>query len=160
MYSCQICNHYSRLTLKEILRHVRDVHRIFSFPVTCGVNGCPSTASSYDSLRQHMYKKHRDELILNSAEIESIVESNDDHDAGNDPQIESVANSPAVTTDVYSLSSPESSYSTSVIEAAKYILKVRDGKGLTQLSQTAFSVIYKPLLPSLQKAWKRKLCLV
>ena len=140
MYLCLICNQYARLSLKEILRHVRDVHRSFSFPVTCGVNDCPSTASSYDTLRQHMYKKHKDELIPNTAETEDIIRGaetellvDNQGDAGTDLCNESVANSPAITDDICLLSSTASSYSTSVFEAAKYILKVRDGKGLTQV---------------------------
>ena len=63
MYSCQICKQYARVSLKEIIRHIRDTHRHFSTPVRCGVEGCPSTATSYESLRQHTYKKHRNELI-------------------------------------------------------------------------------------------------
>lgn len=135
MYLCQICNQYARLSLKEILRHVRDVHWSFSSPVTCGVNDCSSTTSSYDSLRQHMYKKHRDELIPNSAETEILTreaETEQLGDAGTDPRTESIVNLPAVTDD-YLLSSMASSHSTSVIKAAEYILKVRDGKGLTQV---------------------------
>ena len=44
------------MTLKEILHHIRDAHRHFTTPVRCGINDCPSTASTYDSLMQHLYK--------------------------------------------------------------------------------------------------------
>ena len=63
MYECQICKQYARKSLKEIVRHIREVHRSFSTPVSCGVDDCTSSASSYESLRQHLYKKHRSALI-------------------------------------------------------------------------------------------------
>ena len=150
MYFCQICNQYARLCLKEILRHVRDVHRSFSSPVICGVNDSPSTASSYESLRQHMYKKHRDELIPNTSttETENVDQGHGDRDDlsidhfTNGNTDEGVAISPAVASNVLVLSSGASSgtscsnckisESTAVLEASKYILKLRDGKGLTQ----------------------------
>ena len=164
MYLCQICNQYARLSLKEILRHVRDVHRNFSSPVTCGVNDCPSKASSYDSLRQHMYKKHRDELIPNAAETENIARGtgteelvhDDQEDEGTYARTESVGNSPAVTDDVYSPSSSESSYSTSVFEAAKYILKVRDGKGLTQVVTDSILVDIQTLIYCTTESLEKK----
>ena len=63
MYLCQICKQYARVSLKEIISHIRDMRCHFSTPVICGVEGCPSTATSYDSLRQYTYKKHRSKLI-------------------------------------------------------------------------------------------------
>ena len=152
MYFCQICNQYARLSLKEILRHMRDVHQSFSSPVICGVNDCPSTASSYESLRQHMYKKHRDELIPNTSttETENVDQGHDDRDdlsidhfTNGNYIDEGVAVSPAVASNVLvpssgatsgtSCSNYKISESTAVLEAAKYILKLRDGKGLTQV---------------------------
>ena len=151
MYFCQLCNQYARLSLKEILRHMRDVHRSFSSPVICGVNGCPSTASSYESLRQHMYKKHRDELIPNTTETENVdrqlgqgylddlsIDHFRDANTREASTDEGVAISPAIaiTSDVLVPSSgagSETSCSkiskpTAILEAAKYILKLRDVK--------------------------------
>ena len=51
-------------TLNGILQHIREVHPHFEGRVMCGINGCPSTASTYESLRQHLYKKHAAELKL------------------------------------------------------------------------------------------------
>ena len=152
MYFCQICNQYARLSLKEILRHMRDVHRSFSSPVTCGVNDCPSTASSYESLRQHMYKKHRDELIPNTSttETENVDQGQGDRDDlsidhfTNGNTDDGVAISSAVASNALVPSSGASSGTScsnckisestaAVLEAAKYILKLRDGKGLTQV---------------------------
>ena len=149
MYFCQLCNQYARLSLKEILRHVRDVHRSFSSSVVCGVNDCPSTASSYESLRQHMYKKHRDELFPNTTKTENVdgqgygdrgdLSINIDHftDVSTDESVEispEFANSLVPPGGAGSEAScSKISESTAVLEAAKYILKLRDGKGLTQV---------------------------
>ena len=55
------------MTLKEILRHIRDVHRHFTTPVRCGINDYLSTARTYDNLRQHLYKKHGSDLVALAA---------------------------------------------------------------------------------------------
>lgn len=62
MYQCWLCHQYARKTLNGILRHIREVHPHFEGRVMCGINGCPSTASTYESLRQHLYQKHPEEL--------------------------------------------------------------------------------------------------
>lgn len=129
MYECQICKQYARKSLKEIIRHIRDVHRSFSTPVSCGVDDCPSTASSYESLRQHLYKKHRSALIpAQSTEVEPEESLFTDSE-----EIESSAaqlDDLAAETEAEVLRTGPSSCK---LEAAKYILRVRDGKGLTQV---------------------------
>jgi len=100
------------------------MHRHFSTPVRCGVEGCPSTATSYDSLRQHTYKKHRNELIP-----ENSAPNFEDEPCNADPEISSEEGShiPA-----YSTSTPSTATTQSALEAARFILKLRDGKGLPQ----------------------------
>lgn len=62
MYQCWLCHQYARKTLNGILRHIREVHPHFEGRVMCGINGCPSTASTYESLWQHLYRKHAADL--------------------------------------------------------------------------------------------------
>lgn len=108
------------------------MHRHFSTPVRCGVDGCPSTVTSYDSLRQHTYKKHRNELI--PEDHSNSVPSIEDESCNADPE------SSASFTEGGSHIPPSSTLSTtttlattqSTLEAAKFILKLRDGKGLPQ----------------------------
>ena len=71
MFLCQICNKYARRTLGEILRHIRDVHRHFTGKVRCGISNCPSTVTSYDSLRHHLYKKHHKDVLKDTGENNS-----------------------------------------------------------------------------------------
>jgi len=131
MYECQICGQYARRSLAEIMRHIREVHRHFDGPVRCGIDGCPATPATYDGLRLHIYKKHRDTLIT---PIEAIELGNpnsncdsliDDHD-----QVEDSHNLMAQDTSI-SCSQVSFNYDKS-LEAARFILKIRDGRRLTQ----------------------------
>ena len=125
MYHCQICEQYARVSLKEIIHHIRDMHHHFTTPVRCGVNGCPSTATSYDSLHQHTYKKHRNEVIpedhSNSVPITSFQ--------GSDEPESSVLTEEGSHIPASSTPSTAATKSAS-LEAARFILKLRDGKGL------------------------------
>ena len=108
------------------------MHRHFSTPVRCGVEGCPSTATSYDSLRQHTYKKHRSELIPEELDHINSVPNFEDESCNVEP--ENLACTSASTEegshDVAVASSDSATQST--LEAARFILKLRDGKGLPQ----------------------------
>lgn len=64
------------------MRHIREVHRYFDGPVRCGIDGCPSTATTYESLRQHIYKKHKEALqqsedhrgqLIDQADTRSLI---------------------------------------------------------------------------------------
>lgn len=126
MYECQICGQYARRTLVEIMRHVRETHRHFDGPVRCGIDGCPDTPRSYNGLRQHIYKKHRDVLIppfQNEPHCHNSSLYNPRGDA-NDNGSEIASESRI------GLESPLSNWQN--LEAACLILKIRDGKRLTQ----------------------------
>ena len=62
MRECNICKSYARRTLAEIMCHIREVHPHFEGKVKCIVSNCPSTLSTYESLRHHMYKNHKEVL--------------------------------------------------------------------------------------------------
>lgn len=124
MYECTICNCYARRSLAEIMRHIREVHRYFEDPVRCGLEGCPSTYKSYDSLRQHIYKKHRH--ILHNDECNG--RSNDD------PSSVQISNPEDTSTDGDALEpvSLVAEKQHSSMAAARFILKTRDGRKITQ----------------------------
>lgn len=108
------------------MRHIREVHRYFEAPVRCGLEGCPSTCKSYDSLRQHIYSKHKHILKCNEAVSNPT----------RDPSVpdESPADNSTPPMDLYE----DSIVSGSTLEqhpsyaAAQYVLKTRDGRKLTQ----------------------------
>ena len=150
MYECQVCKQFARLTLKEIIRHIRDMHRHFSSPVRCGVHNCTSTATSYESLLQHMYKKHRNELIPedynnNPTSTETVHDcdqdvSHDDsgqrdHDSGqrdHDDHDHDITSHRDVDISIAEINDNPHNMSQSTTETAKFIIKIRDGKGLRQ----------------------------
>ena len=132
MHECQICKNYARRTLAEILRHIREVHPHFEGKVKCNVNSCPSTLSTYESLRHHMYKNHKDVLKDDSANAEDI--SSDDMAAELDVFADS---STEVVSNVQSnlhYDDDDDDDDDDILhdEAAKYILKIQEGKKLTQ----------------------------
>ena len=154
MYRCQICKQYARVSLKEIIRHIRDMHRHFSTPVRCGVDGCPSTATSYDSLRQHTYKKHRNELI---PEDHGFVPSIEDQSCNDCPESSAFTEGGSHIPS----SSPPSPATTiattqSTLEGARFILKLRDGKGLTQTVTNSVLKDIQVVIDSTNESLKNK----
>ena len=141
MYECQVCKQFARLTLKEIIRHIRDMHRHFSSPVRCGIQNCTSTATSYESLRQHLYKKHRNELIPEycNNNYPTLTETLHDevhdcsyphhYDGQRDQYLDHQYDNDGAIAEV---NDNPNNISQSTAETAKFILKIRDGKGLTQ----------------------------
>ena len=130
MYECFICHTYARSTLAGVMRHIRQVHKHFSGAVRCGIGGCPTTATSYESLRQHLYKKHREVLHTTNSGIEDEEVVDNPFDTSTESQIDSDSTSMnEVSTALHSMSSPNKKRKQ---EAAKFILKIRDGKNLPQ----------------------------
>ena len=134
MYECQICKQYTRNSLKEIIRHIREVHRSFSTPVSCGVDDCPSTASSYESLRQHLYKRHRSALIPEARpEVNTEVGLEVTFPSTEEALVLPRGSESSSPDAHHIVAEPTCRPSSCKLEAAKYILRVRDGKGLTQV---------------------------
>ena len=123
MFECGICHQHARRTLSGILRHIREVHPHFRGKVPCGVQGCPSTTSSYESLRQHMYRYHRELLNLSAAVHHSQMEQ----DTEESMEYSNNDSLPSEDTNESGDCPPSST-----ILGAQFILKTRDGKNLTQ----------------------------
>lgn len=137
--------------MSGILRHIREVHPYFSGKVACGVNGCPRTSSSYEGLRQHIYRYHKDLLNVPVTVPEassSNQEPEDDDYTAEDMQIEE-------TMPNYN----SSSESTTSI-GAKFILKIRDGKKLPQLVTDEIIEDSKILVENTVDIMKKKLTAV
>jgi len=135
------------MTLKEILRHIREVHRHFTTPVRCGINDCPSITTTYKSLRQHLYKKHRsDFVVLPPADCDLTMScdlAGDVVDIATSvteaPFIDNAVSRGDTTRETASEHTEHCSHSDNtfasahVLEMGRFILKIRDGKGLTQV---------------------------
>lgn len=108
--------------MADILYHIRGVHPHFKGKVKCIVSNCPSTLSSYESLRHHMYKKHKDQLKDDcSTDIVTITED--------EIAYEDVVELHTVE---HSYAQAESDEPTYHYEVSKFILKIYEGKKLTQ----------------------------
>jgi len=141
MRECQICKKYARNTLAEIMRHIRDVHPHFEGPLKCGVKNCPSTVSTYKSLRQHVYEKHKNELktVDNHDDIQVLerggAHTNDllaQSDVTVQDESEHNTDTPSCSHSNPSLFNGETGEQSIGNEAAKFILKTLEGKKLTQ----------------------------
>ena len=129
MYECTICNRHARKTLAGILRHIREVHRHFEGTVRCGIQGCPFTARSYESLRQHMYKKHKailkedQERVRNDEQHLPQQGEHDEEDIGSYDTMGEEQQGEATSTDEHAS-----------LQGAQFILKTRDGRRITQVA--------------------------
>ncbi len=119
MFQCCICHQHARTTIAGILKHIREVHPFFRGAVTCGLDGCAATPSSYEALKAHVYRYHKNLLTTTQYqadyEDESVMPSEDQSQ-----ELEETEEMP-------DLNCPSAS-----LNAARFIMKARDGKGLTQ----------------------------
>ena len=107
------------------MRHIREVHPHFEGKVKCIVSNCPSTLSTYESLRHHMYKYHKEALKNDhssdiTSEVCTDILAEADSLEGNSTEIER---------NDEKLCDQDGPYN---YEAAKYILRIQEGKKLTQ----------------------------
>lgn len=97
------------------------MHPHFANRVVCGLNGCPATPSSFEALRRHMYRYHKDLLNISSTSTSSLL-----HGDGNNADQDENEFQPNDINEVSAV------HRSPTIIGAEYILKIRDGKKLTQ----------------------------
>lgn len=62
-YTCSVCYAFSAPNYQSVIRHIGSVHSWEPhFRITCGVDGCPRSYSSYRSFRKHIMDKHQEIL--------------------------------------------------------------------------------------------------
>ena len=147
MYECSVCHQYARKTLVGVLRHIREVHPHFQAPVICGLDGCTATPSSYDGLKKHIYRAHRDHLGLSGSDgAVAVVQDSVDSDlpSGVDDHYFSTQFSP-----------PSSTYPSSTYVGAEFLLKTRDGQKLTQVTADGIICDTKVILQNRVEAIER-----
>ena len=135
MYECNICSRYARKTLAEIMCHIREAHPHFEGPVRCGIEGCPSTIKSYESLRQHVYRKHKH--VLKPSDPGCMITSSNDT-IGSAVPSEAMESSDSFTADPTSTSPSCLEQQHPSLAAAQFIMKMRDGR---KLPQTTLDII-------------------
>lgn len=157
LYECCICHRHARKSLSGILRHIREVHPHFEGPVPCGIDGCPSTPTSYEGLRQHMYRYHKHHLVLSRPDSAAAESSAGDgsiltsaEQPLNDPDESNIMD------DCESTQTIEEPTSQTKLLGAQFILKTRDGKKLTQVSTNGIINDTKIILQSTLEAIEKK----
>ena len=127
MHKCNICKSYAR-TLAEIICHIREVLPHFEGKVKCIVGNCPSTLSTYESLRHHMYKNHK-EVLKDNCCYDNAIKMDDSTDVVAEPDLVSKGSSTVNTGQPIDDDTCTSHYKA---EAANFILKIQEGKKLMQ----------------------------
>ena len=140
--------HLSSIWKKESLwnRHIREVHLHFRGKVHCGVNGCPATPSTYEGLRQHMYRYHRDLLNIPTSQVVSTEDQGQNEMSG---LVEDALSDIDISPISSVLKLP------SVI-GTEFILKTRDGRYLTQVATDGIVQDAKFLVQNAMEAMKEK----
>ncbi len=117
MFQCCICHQHARTTIAGILKHIREVHPFVRGAVPCGLDGCAATPSSYEALKAHVYRYHKNLLTTTQCQADNEDESV--------CQVKiNLRNWKRLKPD---LNSPSAS-----LNAARFIMKARNGKSLTQ----------------------------
>lgn len=126
MYVCSLCNRFRGSNFAYILRHIGNTHRFDpGFSIACGLKSCPATYTNYESFRSHVYRKHRDELFL-----ESTVPTPDSHAEETDSSMLDWED-----TDAFDGNHGHSTEQNDLkLHAAKFILKTKEECKLTQTS--------------------------
>ena len=74
MYVCTICNLFAGQSFSATLRHM-GTHRFDAgLSIQCGIN-CTEQYKNLELFRSHVYRKHREVLVSDSAPIETLVDS-------------------------------------------------------------------------------------
>ena len=164
MFECCICHQHARTTLSALLRHIREVHPHFDGKVLCGVDGCPATPSSYEGLRQHMYRFHREQLNLGSKRgsesLNNVLSDVNPELSDVNPEAPLLDdNSEEMVNDVSidhitSVGSPATS---SKILGAQFIMKTRDGRKLTQVATNGIVQDAEVLVQSTVQSMERRI---
>ena len=69
VFHCKCCVSFKCLTLRLLLQHINAKHsNDINFKVQCGVDGCPSIFTKYNSLYRHTLRHHENVYNKNSTE--------------------------------------------------------------------------------------------
>ena len=77
MYVCPYCKLFKAKLLLTVLNHLRIHESEPRFSITCGISGCKQAYSITESLKKHLYRKHRDVLQPNNDGSTSRYDDNE-----------------------------------------------------------------------------------
>jgi len=86
-FSCSICDSFASLNYSAVVRHIGSVHAWEPrFKITCGIEGCIRTYTSYRRYREHITNKHGD-LLIDDAMDTGEVQEDYQHVHGSDEEM-------------------------------------------------------------------------
>ena len=86
-FSCSICDSFASLNYSAVVRHIGSVHAWEPrFRITCGIEGCIRTYTSYRRYREHITNKHGDLLIDDTMDT-GEVQQDSQHVHGGDEEM-------------------------------------------------------------------------
>ena len=119
-YVCSVCQNFAASSFDSVLRHIGSIHSCEpNLHLTCGIEGCPRTYTSYRSYRKHLFKKHQEFVETSQASDEQPLNGFDLNDDEPSP--------PPSDGRLQALTTPKHA-------AALFLLKAKEGH---RLSQTA-----------------------
>ena len=114
------------------------MHPHFEGKVPCGIDGCPSTPASYEGLRQHMHRYHR-ELLSESTIPGVTVAVTDDNNESYQSTSCNLMEVDQIIVNPPSISLPPEMPARL---GAQFILKTRDERKLTQVATNGIIQMY------------------
>ena len=75
-FSCSICNSFGAQDYASVIRHIGSVHAWEPrFRITCGIEGCVRTYTSYRCYREHIIHKHGELVRDDDMDVDSLQDS-------------------------------------------------------------------------------------
>ena len=126
-FNCSICHSYASLDYASVVRHIGSVHAWEPrFKVTCGIDGCMRTYTSYRRYRAHIVNKHCELISDERVDTEEALD-HETHMYGAD-EMDSVSNDDPVTEVSTERERPK------LYNKALFLLKLKEERRLSQLA--------------------------
>ena len=123
-FNCSICHSFASLDYASVVRHIGSAHAWEPrFKVTCGIDGCIRTYTSYRRYRAHIVNKHSEHI---SNERVNTEETFLDHETHGIEEMDSVCFDDPVTE--VSAERPK------LYNKALFLLKLKEERRLSQLA--------------------------
>ena len=145
-YFCCVCHKFAAPRFASVVRHIGSVHSCEpNLHLTCGIEGCPRTYSSYRCFRKHLRSKHREFLEQPCDEqTEQLPDPFILADTDIDPEAES---------SFQSMSQTAAQEPFSARAAALFLLKAKEKHRISQLALDGLVGDFSEILDSAVKSF-------
>ena len=145
-YVCCVCHKFAAPRYTSVLRHIGSVHSCEPhLHLTCGIEGCPRTYSSYRCFRKHIRSQHRE--FLDQTSDEQLTDSFNLADTDSDPESSFQSNQSASPQEVVTAQEPFSTRA-----AALFLLKAKEKHRISQIALNGLVGDFSEILSSTVKS--------